>query len=71
MEVVAFLLISTNPFSPFVADLRMSEVACFVFVHALALHEIPAPGGLFLFLRVSSRGFAASRAWSRGVKTAI
>ena len=34
MEIVAFLLISANPFSPFLADLWMNEIASFVFVPA-------------------------------------
>ena len=58
MEVVALLLISADPFSPFLTDRRMSVVASFVFVSALAIHEVLAPLRLLLSLRRSTRRFA-------------
>ena len=68
MEEVAILLISADPFSPFLTDLRMSVVASFVFVSALAFHEILAPLWILRFLRCSTRGLAGCRSWSGGLE---
>ena len=68
MEIVAFLLIGADSFSPFVADLRMCIITRLVFVSACTLHEILAPGGLLLFLMISTRGLTADRSWFGGMK---